>query len=314
MRALGIDTSNYTCSAALYDSITGEVFIKKRLLPHPKGAIGLRQSQAVFEHVKCLGDIIEELFLKTNASFDVVGVSNKPRTVEGSYMPCFLVGEMTAKSICASNCKKLYKYSHQQGHIAAALYSANKLSWLKEGRFIAFHVSGGTTECLLIRCCNNKICDITKLGGTLDLNAGQVIDRVGSKLGLDFPAGSELEKLALKCNACEMDIIKFKTAVKNMDCCLSGLENKCSALLSFGHSKEYVARYCLTCIGYSLCDIFESVYLNFGELPVLFAGGVMRNSIIKTMLSKKYNTFFAEPEYSSDNALGPAILACLEEL
>ena len=197
MKILGIDTSNYTTSAALYDTESGIVVQSKKLLPVKKGELGLRQSDAVFHHTKQLPEIFGRLFEEASVIPEAIGVSVRPRNIDGSYMPCFLCGEGLADSLSAVNNIPVYKTSHQVGHILAALYSAGKLDFVNR-RFIAFHVSGGTTDCLLVEPDSENVIKITELGTSLDLKAGQAVDRVGLMLGLDFPCGIQLEALAEK--------------------------------------------------------------------------------------------------------------------
>ena len=187
---LGIDTSNYTTSVAIYNKC-GEVVSIKKILTVKDGKIGLRQSDAVFQHVKEIPSKIEELFSKAEETPSAIGVSKSPRDEIGSYMPCFEVGVAVARSIAAALKVPLYTFSHQRGHIVAALYSANKIDLLKE-KFLAFHVSGGTTEAILVTPDDENIIKCEIVAKTLDLNAGQVIDRVGNMLGLPFPSGPEL--------------------------------------------------------------------------------------------------------------------------
>ena len=112
----GIDTSNYTTSAAAV-TVAGEVFCAKRLLSVPEGARGMRQSDALFCHTRDLSEIIEEVLSPLRAkygSFTLLGVaaSDAPRPVEGSYMPCFLAGVSAAKAAAnATSIKKseIYK-------------------------------------------------------------------------------------------------------------------------------------------------------------------------------------------------------------
>ena len=102
---LGIDTSNYTTSAAVFDSSTGCVVHKKKLLPVAEGALGLKQSDAVFAHVKQLPQILEELFFavpQAQNQLAAVGVSVRPRNAQDSYMPCFLTGRLAADAISAA--------------------------------------------------------------------------------------------------------------------------------------------------------------------------------------------------------------------
>lgn len=168
---------------------------RKLLLPVKPGEKGLRQSDAVFHHVRQLPQVLGPLLENLEAPPGAVGVSVSPTTAEGSYMPCFLVGKNTAGLLGQAWKAPVEHFSHQQGHIAAALYSAGRLELL-ERRFLAFHVSGGTTEALLVQPDGEGMPHITLAAHSLDLKAGQAVDRVGLLLGLSFPCGPELERLA----------------------------------------------------------------------------------------------------------------------
>lgn len=301
---LGIDTSNYTTSTALYDTDSGKMLQSKRLLPVKDGALGLRQSDAVFHHTVQLSEVFDELTEKIDASkIAAVGVSSRPRPVDGSYMPCFLVGENAAKMLARTLNIPCFSFSHQEGHIAATLFSAQR-SDLFTQRFIAFHVSGGTTEAVLAQG-DGRGFSLEAVAKTLDLHAGQAIDRVGLMLGLKFPCGAQLEKLSLKNN----EKIKVKPVLKGCDCCLSGVENLCKAMLDSGEKKEKIASFCIEYIKLTLDLMSERLLSVYGKLPLVFSGGVMSDSIIREYLQSKYNAVFARPEYSTDNAAGIAYLA-----
>ncbi len=301
---LGIDTSNYTTSVAFVDE-NGDVVQKKRLLPVKPGERGIRQSDAVFHHTKAYPELVNELFKGVKEKIDAVGVSVTPTTEQGSYMPCFLVGESFATSLATVLNVPLFKYSHQQGHIAAALYSVNRLDLLNE-RFIAFHVSGGTTDAVLCENEDGRL-NVTPISSSNDLKAGQAVDRIGVKMGLQFPCGKELEKLALKSER------SFKNKIKlyDGDCSLSGLENKCLKMLEDGETKEDVSKFLLSYIADTLTAMVNDIFSKYGELPLVFAGGVMSNTIIKEIITSRFSAYFAEPEFSCDNAAGIAVLTKL---
>ncbi len=301
---LGIDTSNYTTSAALFDSEANAVIQSKELLPVRDGELGLRQSDAVFAHIKQLGGMVQNVFGECSGKITAIGVSTRPRDIDGSYMPCFLVGEMAANCVAAVCKVPVFPFAHQQGHVAAALYSAGRLNLLRE-RFIAFHLSGGTTEALLIEPSAERIIRCTKIGGSMDLKAGQAVDRVGVMLGLPFPAGKCLEELALKSER----KFKIKPVMKGTECCLSGIENKCRKMLENGEKPEDIALFCLKSVEAALCGMSDAVLAEYGRLPLVYAGGVMSNSIIRSTMEKEYGGIFAKPEFSSDNAAGVAVLA-----
>lgn len=304
---LGIDTSNYTTSCALFDSDDMNVKSLKKLLPVKAGERGLRQSDAVFHHTKHLPALMSELFDK-HYELSAVGYSYAPRCAEGSYMPCFLVGENTATAAALVSGAELYKTSHQVGHILAALYSCGRLDLLKSDKpFAAFHISGGTTDLLLCRPDKDRVLDITEIGGSRDLKAGQAIDRIGVKLGLGFPCGAELEKLAEKSGKS----FKIRSSVDGLYCSLSGIENKCLKLIDEGSSKEDVAKYCIESVEAAVLQITNELLKRCADIPIIYAGGVMSNKMIKASL-EKYGSF-AEPRFSSDNAAGVAIYAAIKK-
>lgn len=308
---LGIDTSNYTTSAAVYVSQENKIYQTKKLLPVKEGELGLRQSDAVFHHTRQLPEILEQLCSEYDfGGVSAVTASVAPRNESGSYMPCFLCGESFARSFAALEKIPFFASYHQTGHILAALYSADCLDLVKE-KFIAFHVSGGTTDCLLCEADCESVLKITQLGTSLDLKAGQAVDRAGVMLGLRFPCGAELERLAQNADRS----FKVKPVVKGGDCCLSGLENKCRGMLENGESRENIARYCLDFIAETVVLMTEAAVNSYGNLPLIFAGGVMSDMIIRERIISRFkNAKFAAPEFSCDNAAGAAIFGFLKSL
>lgn len=303
MSYLGIDTSNYTTSVCLYDDKTQKVISERKLLPVKQGEKGIRQSDAVFHHTQQLPGLSEALFSQSEERIDAVGVSYAPRCEEGSYMPCFTVGVCAARTLSAALKVPLYRFSHQQGHIAAALLSIDRLDLLTKPH-LAFHVSGGTTEALLVNTEHGLLS--TRLAAkTLDLNAGQLIDRVGVMLSLPFPCGRELEKLAVQCT----EPIRLKLTLKGFNCCLSGGENQCKKLFEEGKSREYIARYAIEYVLSAVSEMTKRLVQAYPGLPVVYAGGVMSDSIIREALCERFDCLFAKPEYSTDNAAGIALLA-----
>ena len=300
---LGIDTSNYTTSCALYSLRTSELVQRKKLLPVAEGQLGLRQSDAVFHHVRQLPELLSPVRGDISGEVCAIGVSTRPRPMDGSYMPCFEVGKGAAHELGAFLGVPVYEFSHQEGHIRAAMFSAGCEEELGD-RFIAFHVSGGTTEAVLVTR-NGVGFDAEYIAGSLDLKAGQAIDRVAGMLSLPFPGGVHLEKLALECG----ERIKCKPAMKGLDCCLSGIENICRTKFSQGARPQYVAALCLEYVRASLSEMTVRILDKYGDLPLLYAGGVMSNTIIRKDFEERFGGRFAAPEYSCDNAAGIALLA-----
>jgi len=302
---IGIDTSNYTTSVSAL-SIDGELIANiKRPLPVKPGECGLRQSDAVFAHIKNLPSAMEELRDAIGDSeLLAVAVSECPRRQVGSYMPCFLAGVACAESIAATSRVELYRFSHQFGHLMAAIYSSGCFDILS-APFGAMHISGGTTELLLCKYFEESF-SAEIVGGTRDLNAGQAIDRVGVHMGLGFPCGAEIERLALEYNG---KPINRRPSTDGAFLNLSGLVNMAQRLYDGGEDKTAVAHFLLRYLGRGIIEISRRHLDVYGDMPMLYAGGVMSNSILKGMLGEAIpNCYFAKPALSSDNAVGTAVL------
>ena len=302
---IGIDTSNYTTSVALM-TLDGELVANlKRPLPVKAGERGLRQSDALFAHTVNIPDIMREAGEHlVDREIAAIGVSKTPRNQEGSYMPCFLSGVAAAESISATTHAPIYYFSHQCGHIMAAVYSSKSFDLL-DSSFAAFHISGGTTELVRVTPAKNGF-NAELLGGTADLNAGQVIDRIGVYMGLKFPCGPEMECLALQNTK---PVPKKKVSKKGLEVNLSGLENLAVNLYSESKDAPHTAAFVFDYIGRAILSIMDSYTELYGETRFVCAGGVMCNSIIRKMLNEKYDVCFAEPAMSADNAVGVAALA-----
>ena len=302
---VGFDTSNYTTSASVCTA-DGEVVANIKIpLPVKAGECGLRQSDAVFAHIKNLPQALEAL-REAVRPYRVlaVGCSVRPREAEGSYMPCFLAGKVAADAFATALDVPVLECSHQDGHIMAAAYSCGSMESLLKDRFCAFHVSGGTTEILYVQPKKEGF-SVTLVGGTSDLNAGQAIDRVGVMMGLRFPCGREMEGLA---RAWSGKIPAARICVRDGYCNLSGLQNLAEKLWRETKDQALVSAYVFSFLGKTLQKMTESLDEKYGEIPVVYAGGVMSNGILQKLLSKRPKTYFAEPQFSADNAAGVALL------
>ena len=300
---IGIDTSNYTTSCAVcsMDGVILENY--KELLPVKEGERGLRQSDAVFAHVKNF-QIISSRIKEKHADYEIVaiGYSAYPRDAQGSYMPCFLVGQAVSEMISALYGIPSFQFSHQSGHIQASLYSAGLD--IKE-RFVAFHVSGGTTEIVLATPMSDGF-EVELVGGSVDLHAGQAIDRIGVKMGISFPCGREIERLALKN---DKKIPHAKLSVNELTCNLSGLENLSLKIFTETNDIYLTSAFVLDFVAKTLEKLTENIRKKYGDIKIVYAGGVMSNKIIQAHLARCFdNVYFAEPEFSADNACGTAIL------
>ena len=301
MSVLGIDTSNYTTSIAWFDGVEGVNC--SRLLPVKQGELGLRQSDAVFSHIKSLPELSGRLFSDVwMDAVTAVGVSTRPRAVEGSYMPCFMVGYSHAKLIADLLRVPLVEVSHQQGHVAASLWSAGRLE-LMDQPHLAWHLSGGTTELLLVEP-DGKNVRCTRIGGTTDISAGQLIDRTGQMLNLPFPSGKHLDALSADAQMTET----FKVKCPAMEFSLSGVQNKVQQFHQKHGIPTETAAYALRCVGQAVLQATRNAQKEYSGIPVVFSGGVASNSMLRR-LAAPLDPIFAQPQYSTDNAMGVAVLA-----
>ena len=218
-------------------------------------------------------------------------------------MPCFLSGVASAETASAAIGCPIYRFSHQNGHVMAALYSSGMSGLLSSDKpFAAFHVSGGTTELLLVTPRGDSFV-IEQIGGSADMNAGQAIDRTGVLMGMKFPCGREMESL------CEnVPYKRGKISVKGLECNLSGLENLASKLYMETNDRSITSAFCFDFIADTLKKLTENLREIYTDIPVIYAGGVMSNKRIKKSLSSLNNVHFSDPEFSADNAAGIALL------
>ncbi len=300
---LGLDTSCYTTSLAVLDEKGTLVRDMRKMLQVKEGHRGLRQSEALFQHIKNLPLLFEESgaegFLKKTGG---IAASARPRRESGSYMPVFLAGDSLARSLAVGAGSIFVSSTHQEGHIMAGLWSAC-LDWKD---FWLFHVSGGTTEVLWIQRKGVNF-DLQIVAGGQDISAGQFIDRIGVKLGLPFPAGKHLEKLALQAE----EAVLLPVALKGNQVSFSGPETQAVRLLDQGVKPAVIARSVEECIARSLTEMARRLFRVPGE-KALFVGGVMANTRIKNWLRKHLKDtelLFASPALSGDNAVGLAEIA-----
>ena len=216
-------------------------------------------------------------------------------------MPCFMVGYSHAKLLADLLNVPLVEVSHQQGHIAASAWSANRLDLLDQPH-LAWHLSGGTTELLLVEPEGRNV-RCHKIGGTSDISAGQLIDRTGQLLGLPFPAGKHLDHLSQ--TAVGQDV--FKVKCPGMEFSLSGVQNKVQQFHGRNGRPEETAAYTLRCVAMAVSLATANACRAYPDLPVIFSGGVASNSLLRSSLTQ-FNPVFAQPEFSTDNAMGVAVL------
>ena len=313
----GLDTSNYRTSAAAVNSRGEILFSRAELLEVRKGERGLRQSDAFFAHSNRLPVYIENLFESTEASsVAAIGVSEMPRRVEGSYMPCFLAGVNAAKEIGSALGVPVYGFSHQEGHAAAVLGR-------QEEKVIFMHLSGGTTEFLI--CVPDEYgYDMQIAGGTKDISIGQLIDRTGVALGYAFPSGAYLDEIAHEVLAeagfsiAEIKLPGLMPKISLPDDAffnLSGAETKLLRRIGAGVTEDE-ARMLITELFISMSRLLgtaaDRLAEDHGIGRVCMAGGVASSRTVRKLISSERHRAdirFGAPELSGDNAVGAALLA-----
>lgn len=312
---LGIDTSAYTTSIAMTDKDGKIIFDLRQVLKVPPGETGLAQSAAFFQHVQNLPKLLEAVPKEFWRQLGAVGVSQKPRPVQDSYMPVFTAGSTVAQAIAVSQGVPFFQTSHQEGHLEAG--------WIRTGKdqaaqitqvcdadqFLAIHISGGTTELLEVQKQSAGKMRIELLGGTTDLHAGQFVDRVGVRLGLQFPCGKQLERLAAE-SAPGSDAL-LPSAVRGLEVSFSGVETAAARLLAQGKAKPDVARAVEGCILRTVGKLINNGIERTGIDKILIVGGVASNAYLREELKNRVNKaqlYWAEPKFSSDNATGVALL------
>lgn len=304
---LGIDTSCYTTSVAVI-GIDGELIAEARkILDVKEGRCGLQQSEMVFQHTRNLPNLLAQVFEGRDIKLLGAAVSGFPRPIEGSYMPAFLAGVSAAKAVALVNKLPLHIISHQENHMEAGIWSAKGPEC---DRFLMLHASGGTTDLLLCSKNTENRYDITQIGGSIDLHAGQFIDRIGVALGMHFPAGRELEQFA----ATAETMIEIPVSVRKTDISLSGPATAALRKLESCSDKAALA----LGVEYALAESFVRMIRNGAALHhinnVLLVGGVSSNKFIRehviTKLAKRnIRVWIPDARFSCDNASGCAAFA-----
>ncbi len=295
---LAFDTSNYTTSIAILDGST-VVVDQRQLIDVKLGERGIRQSDGFFKHMQVLDTWINSELEQCINQLSAVAVSNKPRPIDGSYMPVFKAGEIVATAIAKSKGLPLYRCSHQEGHLFSALQEKSITA-----PFLFLHLSGGTTEIHRIDL-DNSLYNFELISKTADISFGQLVDRIGVKSGLKFPCGAEMDRLAQKSEGMIAPRFKMKSVFN-----LSGYENYFSRCLE-KYNAPNVYYHLFAVLANIIIEIVEHAVAQSKTTTVLIAGGVAENSVIRNQLlswadGKQVNINFAKAHYASDNAVGVA--------
>lgn len=314
---LGIDTSNYKTSIALVDAETGSIRCDlRRLLRVKQGERGLRQSDALFQHIENIPELMKQAFqteapMQQQSSLVAVAYSSRPRPVENSYMPVFRAGETVAKSLAAAMGIPLFAFSHQEGHVEA-IRSSSRFS--REEPLLCYHLSGGTSELLKL-----KDGRLEKIGGSKDLAFGQVIDRVGVAAGMAFPAGEEMDRLVGKQTDAEKAAAPGelkKIPLDGLYWNLSGIETQCSRKITATtdpHQQNALMRELFEKIATCLIQLTDQAVKQEDIKNIMFTGGVASSKFISERIKTHFHgknicVAFGAQHLAQDNAVGIALL------
>ncbi len=302
---IGLDTSCYTTSVAILDTQGNLLADCRQMLTVKSGGRGLSQSEMVFQHTRNMPAVLEEALSYVRGAPAAIGVTNCPRPLPDSYMPAFLVGSGFAKALALSHRIPLHTLSHQENHILAAVWSAGGPG---SKRFLAIHASGGTSELVLVERQDSALA-IRLLGGSIDLQAGQFVDRVGVALQLPFPAGPHVEALARTATGS----VRLPVSVDNLSASFSGPASQAARLIAAGGEPAEIAYAVEICIAETIARLIQAGISESGVSDVLLAGGVMANQHIRRYLRERLaqtaSLFFPAAAYSPDNAIGAAVFS-----
>lgn len=306
---LGIDTSCYTTSLAVVNDEGSLLADCRRLLPVAEGACGLAQSQAFFLHLMQAPQLLRQVYEKVSPqALKAIAASTRPRPLADSYMPVFRMGENMGRMLADTLDLPFFATSHQEGHVAAALWSLDKP--LTQRSFLALHLSGGTGE--LLRVAKKAGGFDLEIIGDCDLAPGQYIDRIGVALGLPFPAGAPLEQLALAAAGSDSNL-RLPLSVHEGHIYFCGPQSAAKRLIATGAPPGELAYAVFSNIAASVAKAISFAAAENDLHDVVLAGGVMANSIIKEKLSSlledAVRLHFAGPRFAGDNAVGVALLA-----
>lgn len=310
---VGIDTSNYTTSIGVIDEDNNIILDLRKPLIVKENNRGLRQQEAVFQHLNNFPILIDEMASNIDLNkIDTIAVSTRPRSLDNSYMPVFILGKNQAFILSKVLNKNYKEFSHQEGHVGAGILDNYMYPFEK---FLCLHISGGTTEIIHVENKEDNL-DIDLLGGSLDISMGQLIDRIGVYLGYSFPCGKELDLISKNGRILDLNIpISVKNEVWSN---LSGLENYFIKLID---SKKYSDEDIIITLFHVLSILLEKLIYKANERyksnKVLITGGVASNSYIREYLlnnNKSNLTYlFPRPKLSSDNGIGIAFLGKLKK-
>lgn len=324
MNILGIETScDETSAAVLKHGRVASNIISSQLIHKAYG--GVVPELASREHERLIVSIVDRAVNEANIQkndLDVIAATAGPGLI-GAVM----VGLCFSQGLAYALKKPLVPVNHIEAHIFSGFIQEDPEHQVPEDNFISLTVSGGHT----MLCVVDSDLHYTAIGRTIDDAAGEAFDKTGKMLGLDYPAGPLIDRLAKEGNA---DFHTFPRALTsqsrtsknyrdNFDFSFSGLKTSVLNYIN-NHEPEFIERH-LADIAASIQEAIVSVLVektiaaalkyNIGAISV--AGGVSANSGLRhtmeaTCVKHGIRLFIPKAVYSTDNAAMIATLASLK--
>ena len=255
------------------------------------------------EHDKLIVPVLREALNKSKISLnqiDVIAYTRGP-----GLLGSLLVGSSFAKSLSLSLNIPLIEINHMHAHILS-IYIEDNIDKPKFP-FIALTVSGGHTQLVLVE----SPIKFTEIGTTLDDAAGEAFDKSGKILGLDYPAGPTIDKLAKKGDPKRFVFTKPK--VKGLNFSFSGLKTNFKNFIN-SKSEEFIKNninHLCASLQHTIIEILIEKILNAQKIHVIndfvVCGGVSANSYLRQKLldlkdSHDIKSYLPNVCYSTDNA------------
>ncbi len=305
MRVLGIETSCDETGVAIYDTelgLLGDALYSQVAMHAQYG--GVVPELASRDHIKRLIPLIKEV-LEASATeksdIDAIAYTAGPGLI-GALM----VGAATARSIAFAWDIPAMAVHHMEGHLLAPMLEETP----PQMPFVALLVSGGHTQLVEVK----EIGDYTLLGESLDDAAGEAFDKAAKMLGLDYPGGPLIAKLAQSGDRTRFRFPRPMTDRPGMDMSFSGLKtftlNTVNKFKSEGgldqQTQADIAAAFEEAVGDTLAIKCKRALQASGLNRLVIAGGVSANERLREKLElmvnkEKSKLFYARPEFCTDN-------------
>lgn len=246
-------------------------------------------------HIEVISDVTKEALMEANIKYD--DIDHIACTYGPGLVGALLVGVSYAKALSYAINKPLTPTNHIEGHIAANYITHKDL----KPPFLCLIISGGHTHLVHIKDYN----DFEILGKTRDDAIGEAFDKVARVIGLGYPGGPKVDKLAKEGTAC---IELPKTHMEGLDFSFSGVK---TAIINLHHKNPEIdkANLCASFEKYVTGILLENAIKaakQIGTKTIALAGGVSSNSYIRqsfiNLENKGYHIYYPEPILCTDNA------------